>query len=81
MLILGCGIKPGIGNTALLNHPMIEMVQTDVSLGPRTELIWDAHDIPFEDGAFDGVVAKAVLEHVISLYRCVEEIYGVLGSQ
>lgn len=81
VLILGCGINPGIGSAALLNQPTIEVVETDVSWGPRTGLICDAHDIPFADGSFDGVVAQAVLEHVISPYRCVEEIYRVLGTQ
>jgi ubiquinone/menaquinone biosynthesis C-methylase UbiE len=79
VLILGCGITPGIGLAALLNQPQIEVVETDVSWGPQTELICDAFDIPFADGSFDGVVAQAVLEHVISPNRCVEEIYRVLG--
>jgi ubiquinone/menaquinone biosynthesis C-methylase UbiE len=56
----------------------IELVETDVSFGPRTQLICDAHDIPFQDGSFDGVVAQAVLEHVLDPYRCVEEIYRCL---
>ncbi len=81
VLILGCGITPGIGSTALLNHPSIEVVETDISWGPRTVMICDAHDIPFADGSFDGVVAQAVLEHVMFPHRCVEEIYRVLGPQ
>jgi SAM-dependent methyltransferase len=81
VLILGCGVTPGIGSALLLNHPSIEVVETDVSWGPRTMMICDAHDIPFADGSFDGVVAQAVLEHVMFPYRCVEEIYRVLGPQ
>jgi ubiquinone/menaquinone biosynthesis C-methylase UbiE len=41
-------------------------------------VICDAHDIPFADGTFDGVIAQATLEHVVDPYRCVEEIVRVL---
>ena len=45
-----------------------------------TSLICDAHDIPFADGCFDGVIVQAVLEHVMDPGRCVEEIHRVLGD-
>ena len=44
----------------------------------RTNLICDAHCLPFEDNSFDGVIIQAVLEHVVDPWRCVEEIYRVL---
>jgi ubiquinone/menaquinone biosynthesis C-methylase UbiE len=56
----------------------VELVETDVAFGPRTSLICDAHDIPFEDQSFDGVVAQAVLEHVADPARCVGEMHRVL---
>ena len=56
------------------------MVETDVAFGPRTNLICDAHDIPFQDSSFDAVIIQAVLEHVADPYRCVEEIYRVLND-
>lgn len=58
----------------------IELIETDVSFGPRTQLICDAHDIPFKDGVFDAVIAQAVLEHVVDPYRCVGEIHRVLDE-
>jgi len=57
------------------------LVATDVSFGPLTVLVCDAHDIPFEDETFDGVIVQAVLEHVVDPYRCVEEIYRVLKQR
>ncbi|QYO66643.1 methyltransferase domain-containing protein [Leptolyngbya sp. 7M] len=54
------------------------IVETDVAFGARTELISDAHDLPFRSGVFDGVIAQAVLEHVIDPFRCVSEIERVL---
>jgi SAM-dependent methyltransferase len=56
----------------------IELVESDVSFGPRTQLIFDAHVIPFSGGSFDGVVAQAVLEHVADPATVVEELHRVL---
>lgn len=77
ILIIGGSII-GDGLEVIISHPSFRFVETDISFGPRTVLICDAHDIPFADGAFDGVIAQAVLEHVVNPYRCVNEIYRVL---
>lgn len=66
---------------SLANNTAIDLVESDVAFAPRTMLICDAHDIPFEDGSFDGVIAQAVLEHVADPYRCCEEIHRVLKEQ
>ena len=76
-LVLGGSIL-GKGMESLVSDPTLELVETDVALGPRTQLICDAHDIPFQDETFDGVVLQAVLEHVVDPARCVEEVHRVL---
>jgi len=68
----------GAGDAQLSTDVAAQLVYTDVALGPLTQMICDAHDIPFTDGFFDMVVANSVLEHVADPYRCVEEIYRVL---
>jgi SAM-dependent methyltransferase/uncharacterized protein YbaR (Trm112 family) len=71
-LVIGAGdaqISPGSG---------AELVYSDVAVGPLTQLVCDAHDIPFADASFDAVVANSVLEHVADPYRCVDEIHRVL---
>jgi SAM-dependent methyltransferase len=73
--ILGQGMEP------LTKSNAIQLVESDVSFGPRTALICDAHDLPFEDGSFDGVIVQAVLEHVVDPIRCCEEIYRVLTER
>lgn len=70
--ILGCGIND------LFNVKAIQAVETDIQLGPRTELVCDAHALPFRNGAFDAVIIQAVLEHVFDPVQCVEEISRVL---
>lgn len=77
VLIVGGSIL-GDGMDALASRPKIQLVETDVSFGPRTQLICDAHDLPFADNAFDGVVAQAVLQYVADPSQCVQEIGRVL---
>lgn len=73
--ILGEGIEP------FVDEPKVNLVESDVTYGPRTQLIFDAHDIPFPDDYFECVIVQAVLEHVVDPQRCVSEIHRVLKSQ
>jgi SAM-dependent methyltransferase len=68
----------GGGDAELQIQSDAELIYSDVASGPLTQLICDAHDIPFPDEYFDGVVACSVLEHVADPYRCVDEVYRVL---
>jgi uncharacterized protein YbaR (Trm112 family) len=77
VLIIGGAIE-GEGLDTVSLDPAIELIETDVAFGARTGLICDAHDLPFLDGSFDGVIAQAVLEHVVDPFRCVAEIERVL---
>ena len=77
ILIVGGGIV-GDGMEDIFSSPSVEIISSDVSFGPCTGLICDAHDIPFEDNSFDGVIVQAVLEHVVDPNRCVEEIHRIL---
>jgi SAM-dependent methyltransferase len=77
VLVVGGSIL-GRGMEALASEPRIQLVETDVSFGLRTQVICDAHDLPFEDNSFDAVVAQAVLQYVVEPTRCVREIERVL---
>lgn len=77
VLVVGGGTI-GEGLDVLLSSPGLELVETDVTMGPRISLVCDAHDLPFADATFDGVVAQAVLEHVLDPHRCVSEMHRVL---
>jgi SAM-dependent methyltransferase len=79
VLVVGGRIL-GRGMEELAGHPQIELVESDVFFGPRTSLLCDAHQIPFADGSFDGVIVQAVLEHVLDPQRCVAEVHRVLAE-
>ena len=80
VLVLGGGIL-GAGMEQLASDPRIQLVETDVSLAERTQLICDGHHLPFRDATFDGVIVQAVLEHVLDPRRCVDEIERVLKER
>ena len=77
VLVIGSG-EIGNGLESIIDNKEITLVETDVQLGKRVHFVCDAHDLPFMDNAFDGVIIQAVLEHVCDPYRCVSEIHRVL---
>ncbi len=79
ILVIGGSIK-GQGMDSMYSNESFEIIGSDVSFGPYTRIISDAHDIPFEDEVFDCVILQAVLEHVIEPQRCVSEVFRVLKS-
>ena len=77
VLVIGGGTI-GLGAEELYRDDAIELVGTDVYASPHTELVADAHRLPFEDGVFDGVWVQAVLEHVLEPATVVAELHRVL---
>jgi len=80
VLVIGGSIL-GEGMDSLLEQNGINLVEGDVTFGPRTQLIFDAHNIPFPDEYFDCVIIQAVLEHVVDPFRCVQEAHRVLKKK
>ena len=79
VLVVG-GSIPGEGFEQLLSESKLILIESDVTFGPRTQIIFDAHNIPFPNEFFDCVIIQAVLEHVIDPQRCVKEIHRVLNK-
>ena len=77
ILVVGGSIK-GDGMDAIYSNDSFEIIGSDVSFGDYTNLICDAHDIPFANEVFDCVIVQAVLEHVVDPARCVSEVHRVL---
>lgn len=77
VLVIGGG-SVGKGAEDLYCDPDIELIGTDVYASPCTDLLCDAHKLPFESSTFDGVWIQAVLEHVLDPQIVVSEIHRVL---
>jgi len=52
----------------------------DIDAEANPDIIADAHSIPIADNSADGVICKAVLEHVKNPMQVTEEIYRILKS-
>jgi SAM-dependent methyltransferase len=77
ILIIGGSIK-GQGMDSIYSNKSFEIVGADVAFGPQTNIICDAHEIPFENNIFDCVIIQAVLEHVLDPQVCIGELIRVL---
>ena len=78
VLILG-GATEGVGIRRLFGQQDLNVIETDIVIGPRTQVVVDAHDIPFEDGYFDGVVLQGVIQALHNPQRCLDEVHRVLA--
>ena len=77
VLIIG-GATQGAGTEVFYENSNIEIMSCDVYDTQLTDIICDAHYLPFVDESFDGVWIQAVLEHVVEPNLVVDEIYRVL---
>lgn len=77
-LLVVAGAVEGTGVNALIDDPRIEAIETDVVLDVRTQVLADAHDLPFADDSFDGVLLQGMLSCVPDPERVVAEAHRVL---
>jgi SAM-dependent methyltransferase len=77
VLVIGGSIL-GEGMEEIISTQNVIFIESDVTFGPRTQIIFDAHNIPFAENYFDCVIIQAVLEHVVDPSTCVKEVYRVL---
>jgi uncharacterized protein YbaR (Trm112 family)/SAM-dependent methyltransferase len=79
VLIVGARIE-GSGTEELLECAELQVIETDIAFGPRTDVVCDGHDLPFADRTFDAVVIPAVLDRVVEPHRVASEVHRVLGE-
>lgn len=79
LLVIGGGDE-GVGVQLLEDCGNFEIVVSDVYYSEITDIIFDAHHIPYANGSFDVIWIQAVLEHVVEPQIVVNEIYRVLKT-
>ena len=77
ILVIGGGQR-GPGMDVLYGNASLDLLATDVYVGPCTRVVCDAHALPLRTASVDAVVIQAVLEHVLDPAQCVAEIHRVL---
>jgi SAM-dependent methyltransferase len=77
VLVVGAG-RQRHGVEARLARRHLALTFCDVDVGADVDLFCDVHELPFVDTSFDGVIATAVLEHVLYPERAVAELHRVL---
>jgi predicted Zn finger-like uncharacterized protein len=78
VLVLGAGNQRKRLEGAFRTFANLRLVLTDVDLHAIVDMYCDAHELPFDSGTFQGVIATAALEHVLYPEKAVAEIYRVL---
>jgi SAM-dependent methyltransferase len=78
ILVIGAGWQKKWLDKFFAEHRSIELLYSDVDVETNVDLYCDAHDLPFLDATFDGVIASAVLEHVLTPDQVVSELHRVL---
>ena len=79
ILFVGGGTEhQGLFVKELGDRLLKKAVNLDVAPGKNVDLVADAHDIPFPDNYFEGVICQVVLEHTRDSDRVVAELHRVL---
>lgn len=65
-----------IGGGPRRRHPAL--VTVNIARCENVDVVGDAHRLPYADGSVDGIECEAVLEHLESPQRAVEEFFRVL---
>lgn len=78
ILVVGAGNQKDCLDKLMSEYSNIQLIYCDVDIKATVDLFCDAHNIPFKDQVFHGVITTAVLEQVLYPERVVSEIYRVL---
>lgn len=77
ILVVGCGNQ----TSHLQRHftgDKSTFIFCDIDKNADTDIFCDAHELPFRNDIFDGVISTAVLEHVLYPDKVVSEMHRIL---
>ena len=79
VLVLGAGSQRSRLDSFFSGSKNALLLYCDIDRHALVDCFCDGHEIPFRDNTFQGVIATAVLEHVLYPERVVSEIHRVLA--
>ncbi len=80
VLVIGAGQQKAWLGSLFSTYLNIDVTYSDVDARATVDLFCDAHELPFLDATFHGVLATAVLEHVLYPERVVQEMGRVIAD-
>jgi len=78
VLVIGSGTQKTWMDRKSSIYKNIKLIYTDIDTTSMVDIYCDAHELPFIDSIFDGVITTAVLEHVLYPEIVAKEIDRVL---
>ena len=78
VLVIGAAHQREALTKLIGNRKSLRLMYSDVDIAADVDLYCDGHELPFQDQTFDGVIASAVLEHVLNPTKVVAELYRIL---
>ena len=78
ILVVGGGNQKDSLDKLMSEYSNIKLIYCDIDIKATVDLFCDAHDLPFKDRVFHGIITTTVLEHVLYPERVVSEMYRVL---
>lgn len=70
----------GSGSGLFDSEIRVPMINLDIIKNKRTDVVADAHHLPFKDNAFDCIFSNAVLEHVKRPWEVAKEMERVVKT-
>jgi hypothetical protein len=81
VLVVGSGDQKPLLEQRFGDFPGLELVHCDIAVEAPVDLLCDAHELPFVDGFFAGVIITGAMECVVSPETVAAEIHRVLRDR
>jgi len=68
----------GCGQQEISYENSAQIIRLDIRKTKAVDVVGDAHDLPFQENVFNGIICKEVLEHLHHPHKAIDEMQRVL---